>query len=112
MSKTHGHNSDGGVSGHLGGVKGCFGNGVGVVPNWFHVGKAQPSFLLTEGGDVMSAGCGAGLSSGFVVGVVVSGVAGLVVTNFCSYGDSAIWGTIGSVLRSVSLPTDLLPVLS
>ena len=73
-----------GEGGPCGGVWGSFRIDVVMVPNRFRVGKAQPSFLLTEGSDMMSAGCGARLGSSFVVGVIMSGVVGLVVTNFCS----------------------------
>ena len=62
-----------------------FGIVVGTVPNRFRVGKAQPSVLLTNGGDVMDIGCGAGLDSGFGVIMVTSlGVVGLVVTSLRS----------------------------
>ena len=93
---------DGGVSGRGGeGPRGDGGEGdrfgiwkflrivTGVVPNQFCVSKAQPSVLLTNGGDVMDIGCGAGLDSGFIdidgdAIVVLSGIVGLVVTSFCS----------------------------
>ena len=39
-----------------------------VVPNWFRIGSAQVSVLLTKGNDPCCAiGCGAGLNSGSVV---------------------------------------------
>ena len=64
-----------------------------MVLNRFLVGNFQASILLTDGGDVVLANGKGGLGSGFRVGVgdsmIVSiGLVDLVVTNFCSYGDS------------------------
>lgn len=89
-----------------GGEGDCFGTWnflrivIGVVPNWFRVSRAQPNVLLTDGGDVIDMGCGAGLGSGFVNiagdAIVASlGVTGLVTTSFRSYADSIGWGSVG-----------------
>ena len=91
----------------IGGEGDCFGSlkchriGVGVVPNRFHVSNFHASVLLTEGGDMLSAGGGIGLGSGF--GVLVGnsigssfiGVDGLVITNLHSYGNSVGHGLVG-----------------
>ena len=111
--------SEGGVGGRGGegprssGGKGdCFGIWnflrivTGVLPNWFHASRAQPSILLTNGGDVMSAGCRARLGSSFrvIVGDTIGSsfidVEGLVVTNFHSYGDSIDRGSVSSGVGS------------
>ena len=90
---------DGGVRGiggegdHLG-ILNCHRIGVGVVPNWSRFSNFHASILLTKGGDVVSAGGGIGLDSGFGVmvgdsiGSSLIGVEGLVFMNFRSYGES------------------------
>ena len=71
-----------------------------MVPNRSRVSSLQASVLLTEGGDVMSAGGRAGLDSGFgvvagdFIGSSFIGVEGLVVMNFRSYGDSVGRGSV------------------
>ena len=111
--------SEGGVGGR-GGEGPCGGGGegdrfgiwnflqivTGMLLNWFCAGRAQPSVLLTDGGDVMSAGCRARLGSGFrvIVGDTIGssfiGVEGLVVMNFRAYGDSIDRGSVSSGVGS------------
>ena len=55
-----------------------------MVPNQFHVGRAKPSVLLTEGGGVMDMGCRGGLGFSFIVVSVDFSVVGLGVMNFRS----------------------------
>ena len=80
--------------------------GVGVVPNRSRFGNFHASVLLTDGGDVMSAGGGSVLGSGFRViagdsiGSSFIGVDGHVVTNLRSYGDSVGRGSVGSGVGS------------
>jgi hypothetical protein len=77
-----------------------------VVPNRSRFGNFHASVLLTDGGDVVSAGGGIGVDSGFGViagdgiGLSFIGVVGLVVMNFCSYGDSIGRGSVGSGVGS------------
>ena len=72
----------------------------------FRSGNFHASVLLTDGGDVMSAGGGSVLGSGFGViagesiGSSFIGVVGRVVTNLCSYGDSVSRGSVGSGVGS------------
>ena len=62
--------------------------------------------MLTDGGDVVSAGGGNALDSGFGVtagdsiGSSFTGVGGLVVTNLRSYGDSVCRGSVSSGVGS------------
>ena len=78
-----------------------------MVPNRFCVGNFHASVLLTDGGDVVSAGGGSVLDSGFgvvagdSVGLSFIGVVGLVFTNFHSYGDSVGQGSVGLGVGSV-----------
>ena len=80
--------------------------GVDVVPNWFCISNVHASVLLTNGGDMVSAGGGIGLDSGFGVvagdsiGSSFIGVIGLVFTNFCLYGDLVGRGSVGSGVGS------------
>ena len=57
----------GGGEGDRFGILKCRWIGVGVVPNWSHFGNFHASILLTDGGDVVSAGGGNVLGSGFRV---------------------------------------------
>ena len=80
--------------------------GIGVIPNWSCFGNFHASILLTEGGDVVSAGGGSVLGSGFRVvagdniGSSFIGVDGRVVTNLRSYGDSVSRGSVSSGVGS------------
>ena len=73
---------------------------VGVVPNRSRFGNFHASVLLTDGGDVMSAGGGSVLGSSFGViagdsiGSSFVGVVGRVVTNLRSYGDLIGCGSV------------------
>ena len=74
--------------------------GIGVVSNRSRFGNFHASILLTDGGDVVSAGggsmldCGFGVAAGESIGSSLISVDGRVFTNLRSYGDSVGCGSV------------------